>query len=347
MLDIKIDNNLFSSEKSSEDTTLAAFLPSSFDSYLGQAVVKEKLQLYVKACKSRQDVLDHVLLFGPPGLGKTTLAKILATELGVSFRATSAPALEKSGDLVALLSSLEPKDVLFIDEIHRLNKNLEEILYPAMESFFVDIIIGQGAGARSMQLPVNKFTLVGATTKTGEISAPLQSRFGIVERLDFYQVQDLAAIVSKNCEKINLPISFDAALEIGRRSRGTPRIAKRIVRRVRDFVQVNGLQSIDLAAAKQALTFLNIDENGLDYLDQKVLYHLAKDFSGGPVGLETLAACAGEDAATVEEYCEPYLLRMGLIQKTSRGRKIAQGVSILVDDGKIKICRNEMLKFEY
>lgn len=324
-------------ESSSEEDSQSLFLPQTFSQYLGQAVVKEKLQLYVSAAKMRGDVLDHTLLFGPPGLGKTTLAKIIATELGVGFKMTSAPALERVGDLVSILSSLEPKEVLFIDEIHRLPKNVEESLYSAMESFFVDIVLGQGAGAKIMQLPLNRFTLIGATTKTGALSGPLQTRFGIVERLEFYEAQELQQIVIQNALKINLEIFEDAALEIGKRARGTPRIAKRLVRRIRDFSQVMSIEKIDLETAKKALDFLNIDENGLDVLDQKILTILSRDFAGGPVGLDTLAAASGEDKQTLEDFCEPYLIRLGILQKTARGRKIADGKKIVVKNKKIEI----------
>ncbi|MBY0353803.1 Holliday junction branch migration DNA helicase RuvB [Candidatus Babeliales bacterium] len=313
---------LLSLQEIAEDK-LFTFEPSTFDDYLGQSVIKEKLNVYVKAAKMRNEHLDHLLIFGPPGLGKTTLARVIAKELDVDFRVTSAPVIERTGDLVAIISSLEPKAVLFIDEIHRLPKNVEEILYSAMENFCVDVIIGQGAGAKSIRLPINPFTLIGATTKTGALSGPLQTRFGIVERIDFYEPAELAAIVDKNATFLGMPIEAAAALTIGQRGRGTPRVVKRILRRVRDFAQVHNYKIIDTAVVNQALQFLDIDEDGLTKLDRKVLIHIIKDFEGGPVGIETLAAITGEDKDTLEDFCEPYLIRLGLLQKTSRGRQIA------------------------
>ncbi len=312
---------LLSLQETPEDI-VTVFEPSCFDEYLGQTEVKGKLKVFVTACKMRGEPLDHMLLFGPPGLGKTTLAKIMAKELGVSFKITSAPILERAGDLVAILSSIAPREILFIDEIHRLPKNVEEILYSAMENFCVDVIIGQGAGARSIRLPLNPFTLIGATTKTSLISGPLQTRFGIVERLDFYEPEELAQIVVQNAQFMGMPYLPEAALTIGRRARGTPRIAKRIVRRVRDFAQVNNYTIVDTQVVDQALTFLGIDEDGLNKLDRAILTHILKDFDGGPVGLETLAAMTGEDRETIEEVCEPFLLRLGLLQKSARGRQI-------------------------
>lgn len=304
-----------------EDKVLS-FEPNSFDEYLGQHEIKNKLKIYTQACKSRGDSLDHILLFGPPGLGKTTLAKVVAKELGVSFKITSAPVLERSGDLVAILSNLSYKEVLFIDEIHRLPKNLEEILYSAMENFCVDMIIGQGAGAKSIRLPLKPFTLIGATTRTSLISGPLQSRFGIVERLDFYNPEDLAQIATQNANFLDISILPEAALTIGQRARGTPRIVKRILRRVRDFAQVNKINVIDQELLNKALNFLDIDEDGLNKLDRKILRHIIVDFDSGPVGIETLAAITGEEKETLEDVCEPYLIRMGLLIKTSRGRQI-------------------------
>lgn len=305
-----------------QEDRILTFEPKNFDQYLGQNEIKEKLKVYVSACKLREEQIDHILLFGPPGLGKTTLAKVIAKELGVKFRITSAPIIERSGDLVAILSNLQEHEILFIDEIHRLPNNVEEILYTAMENFAVDMIIGQGAGAKSIRLPLKPFTLIGATTRTSLISGPLQTRFGIVERLDFYDPQSLADIVSQNAEFLKVPILPEAALEIGKRSRGTPRIVKRMLRRVRDYAQVNKYTLIDKVVVNMALKFLGIDENGLNKLDRRILTHIIKDFDGGPVGLETLAAMTGEDRDTLEEVCEPYLIRMGLLQKTTRGRQI-------------------------
>lgn len=318
-LDVPLE--LLNLQETPEDQVLS-FEPNTFDEYLGQEEIKEKLQLYVKASKLREEQLDHLLLFGPPGLGKTTLAKVIAKELDVNLKITSAPILERSGDLVAILSNMQEKEVLFIDEIHRLPKNVEEILYSAMENFCVDMIIGQGAGAKSIRLPLKPFTLIGATTRTSLISGPLQTRFGIVERLDFYEHKALADIVTQSAEFWKINILPEAALAIGGRARGTPRIVKRILRRVRDFAQVKEHPVIDLNIVNKALDFLGIDEHGLNKLDRKVLIHIIKDFDGGPVGVETIAAMTGEDSQTIEEVCEPYLIRMGLLQKTTRGRQI-------------------------
>ena len=312
---------LLNLQESPEDRAIS-FEPNSFDDYLGQSVIKSKLKVYVQAAKMREEALDHLLLFGPPGLGKTTLARVMAREMGVGFKVTSAPILERTGDLVAILSSVGPNEILFIDEIHRLPKNVEEILYSAMENFCVDVIIGQGAGAKSIRLPLNRFTLIGATTKTSLVSAPLQTRFGIVERLDFYESAELTQIVQQNALFLQVPIEADAALCIGSRARGTPRIVKRILRRVRDFAQVHNHAIIDNTVVDVALKFLGIDEDGLNKLDRDLLTHILKDFDGGPVGVETLAALTGEDRETIEDVVEPFLLRMGLLQKTSRGRAI-------------------------
>lgn len=307
----------------SHDDKQYSFEPKCFDEYLGQGLIKEKLKVYVTACKMRGEPLDHLLFFGPPGLGKTTLAKVMAKELDVPIKITSAPVLERGGDLVAILSSIAPREILFIDEIHRLPKNVEEILYSAMENFCVDVIIGQGAGAKSIRLPLNPFTLIGATTKTALISGPLQTRFGIVERLDFYTPDELCQIVMQNAEFMKMPITPEAAQNIGMRARGTPRIVKRILRRVRDFAQVNNKNFMDLEVVEQALRFLDIDAEGLNKLDREILALILKDFDGGPVGLDTLAAMTGEDKETLEDVCEPFLLRIGLLQKTPRGRQIS------------------------
>jgi Holliday junction DNA helicase RuvB len=312
---------LLNLQETPEDKILT-FEPSSFDEYLGQDEIKQKLKVYVKACKMRDEHFDHLLLFGPPGLGKTTLAKVVAKELGVNLKITSAPILERSGDLVAILSNLAAKEILFIDEIHRLPKNVEEILYSAMENFCVDMIIGQGAGAKSIRLPLQPFTLIGATTRTSLLSGPLQTRFGIVERLDFYEPQDLADIAKQTANFLGITVLPQASLAIGKRARGTPRIVKRILKRVRDFAQVHKHEVIDEQVVKMALDFMGIDEDGLNKLDRKVLMHIIKDFDGGPVGVETLAAMTGEDVATLEDVCEPFLIRSGFLQKTTRGRQI-------------------------
>ncbi len=313
---------LLSLQESQEDKQYS-FEPKCFDEYLGQGLIKEKLKVYVTACKMRGEPLDHLLFFGPPGLGKTTLAKVMAKELNVPIKITSAPVLERGGDLVAILSNIAPREILFIDEIHRLPKNVEEILYSAMENFCVDVIIGQGAGAKSIRLSLNPFTLIGATTKTALISGPLQTRFGIVERLDFYTPNELCQIVIQNADFMKMPITLEAAQNIGMRARGTPRIVKRILRRVRDFAQVNNKEIMDLEVVEQALRFLDIDAEGLNKLDREILSIILKDFDGGPVGLDTLAAVTGEDRETLEDVCEPFLLRIGLLQKTPRGRQIS------------------------
>ena len=312
---------LLTLQETVEDTSFT-FNPTCFNEFLGQGEIKEKLKVYVQACKLRDEPLDHLLLFGPPGLGKTTLARVMAKELEVGIKVTSAPVLERSGDLVAILSNLAHREILFIDEIHRLQKSVEEILYGAMEGFCVDMIVGQGASAKSIRLPINPFTLIGATTKTALLSGPLQTRFGIVERLEFYQAEELAKIVMQNAQFFKMQISLEAALIIGQCSRGAPRIVKRMLRRVRDFSQVNNCSFIDVDIVTRAMDFLGIDKDGLNKLDRAILTHIIKDFDGGPVGLETLAAITGEDRETLENFCEPFLIRKGFLQKTSRGRQI-------------------------
>lgn len=299
------------------------FHPRTFDDYLGQAALKEKLAIYTQAAKMRNEPLDHLLLFGPPGLGKTTLSQIMAHVMEVSIKMCSGPMMERTGDLVAILSSLGPRDILFIDEIHRMPTNVEEVLYSAMEHFRVDVIIGQGAGARSVSLPINPFTLVGATTKSGMLSAPLRSRFGIIERLDFYTPDELAHIVMQSARHLELSLHESSAQRIGACARGTPRIAKKILRRVRDFAQVHNHNVVDESLIQKALSFLGIDDDGLSKVDNLILRTILENFNGGPVGLETLASIIGEDSQTIEELYEPYLLRMGYLEKTARGRQIA------------------------
>jgi len=298
------------------------FVPKTFDDYLGQDELKKKLTVYTTAAKMRQEALDHLLLFGPPGLGKTTLSQIMANIMEVGIKICSGPMLERTGDLVAILSGLDARDILFIDEIHRMPSNIEEVLYSAMEHFKIDVIIGQGAGAKTVNLPLNPFTLIGATTKSGMISAPLRSRFGIIERLDFYSDEELCKIVLQNAGFLNVKISESSALLIAACSRGTPRISKKILRRVRDFAQVNNNNIADENLVKQALSFLGLDHDGLNAIDNTLLKKILENFNGGPVGLETLAALIGEDAETIEVVYEPFLLRRGYLEKTSRGRQI-------------------------
>lgn len=298
------------------------FQPKQFSDYLGQDELKAKLELYTKAALLRKEPLDHLLLFGPPGLGKTTLATIMAAVMEVGIKICSGPMLERTGDIVALLSSLEPRDILFIDEIHRMPIAVEEVLYSAMEQFRVDVIIGQGAGAKSVNLPINPFTLIGATTKSGLISAPLRTRFGITERLDFYKPEDLQKIVEQTIQFLKFSITPEAAYQIAKASRGTPRIAKKLSRRVRDVAQVNNHAIITPEIVREALAFVGVDENGLTTVDHRIIKTLVEKYHGGPAGLETLAALIGEDAQTIEEVYEPYLMRCGYLEKTSRGRQI-------------------------
>ncbi|MGL4952945.1 MAG: Holliday junction branch migration DNA helicase RuvB [Culicoidibacterales bacterium] len=294
--------------------------PTRLHQYIGQNKVKANIQVFIEAAKIRAEALDHILLYGPPGLGKTTLAAIIAHELGVNIRYTSGPTLERSGDLAAILSALEPGDVLFIDEIHRMPRNIEEILYPAMEDYCLDIIIGKDASARNVRIDLPPFTLIGATTRAGDLSAPLRDRFGVMSRLEYYTVDELTLIVERTASIFDLTIEPQAAVEIGRRSRGTPRIANRIFRRVRDFAQVFGSEIVTEAIAKEALERLEIDGYGLDHVDHKLLLGMIERFRGGPVGLEALAASIAEEAQTIEDVYEPFLLQEGFIQRTPRGR---------------------------
>ena len=302
------------------------FTPKNFDDYLGQDELKKKLKIYTKAAKQRQEPLDHLLIFGPPGLGKTTLAQIMANEMEVEIKICSGPTLERTGDLVAILASLNPLDILFIDEIHRMAISVEEILYNAMEQFKVDVIVGQGVGAHTVNLPIQPFTLIGATTRSGLISAPLRSRFGITERLDFYDEDTLQRIVEQSAKFLNLKIESKSCMLIAKSSRGTPRIAKKLLRRIRDFAQVENKNIADIDLVKKSLIALGIDENGLSKVDNMILQKLVTNFNGGPVGLETLAALIGEDGDTIETVYEPYLLQQGFLEKTSRGRQIPYAI---------------------
>ncbi len=298
--------------------------PKNLEEYIGQAKIKETLKIYIDAAKKRKEALDHVLFYGPPGLGKTTLAGIIATEMGAKLKITSGPAIERPGDIAAILNGLEDGDVLFLDEIHRLNRQVEEVLYPAMEDFAIDIMIGKGPSAKSLRLPLPKFTLVGATTRAGLLSAPLRDRFGIINHLEFYSVEELATIISHSAKLLNVETDWQAAIEMGRRSRGTPRIANRLLKRVRDFAEIKFDGVITEEVANLALDLLKVDKYGLDELDRNILNTMIDKFSGGPVGLETLAAAIGEDAGTIEDVYEPYLIKNGLINRTPRGRVVTE-----------------------
>lgn len=313
----RIVSSTYSGEDADNENTLR---PQTLDEYVGQVKAKENLKVYIDAAKARGEVLDHVLLYGPPGLGKTTLSNIIANEMGVNIRVTSGPAIEKQGDLAALLTNLGENDILFIDEIHRLQRSVEEILYPAMEDFSLDIIIGKGPSARSIRLPLNRFTLIGATTRAGQLSTPLRDRFGVLLKLELYTTEELASIVRRSASLLDVKITEEGANEIASRSRGTPRIANRLLKRVRDFAQVKGNGVIDRDMADYALGKLEIDKLGLDNVDRRMLETIIKFYDGGPVGLETLAATVGEEAVTLEDVYEPYLMQIGFLSRTPRGR---------------------------
>ena len=315
------NDDITSPEKKQEDDQLAKSLrPTKFSDFIGQKDTIENLKVYIKAATQREEALDHVLLFGPPGLGKTTLATILAKELGVNIKMTSGPIIDKAGDLAGILTNLADRDVMFIDEVHRLSSVVEEYLYSAMEDYSIDIMLDSGPSARSVQLSLSPFTLVGATTKLGNLTSPMRDRFGVILRLDFYEVVDLEKIIKRSAKILDIAIDNQGALEIARRSRGTPRIANRLLRRARDFAQVNSNGNITSLIAKDALNKLKIDDNGLDEMDRRILLSMIEKFDGGPVGLESLGVAISEDAKTIEEVYEPYLIKEGFIQRTSRGR---------------------------
>ena len=307
--DIKIENHL---------------RPQLLKDYIGQQKVKDTLSIYIEAARQREEPLDHVLFYGPPGLGKTTLAGIIANEMGVKMKVTSGPAIEKPGEIAAILTNLSEGDVLFIDEIHRLNRQVEEVLYPAMEDFAIDIVIGKGAAARSIRLDLPKFTLVGATTRAGLLTAPLRDRFGVVSRLEFYSTKDLMTIIRRSADVLHVKIDERGAEELARRSRGTPRLANRLLKRVRDYAQVCHDGVITLQVANEALDLLDVDKYGLDQSDRNILFTMMEKFGGGPVGLDTLAAALGEDSGTLEDVYEPYLIKNGFIQRTPRGRVVTE-----------------------
>lgn len=319
------EDRLIAADAQSDDQIDQSIRPQNLDSFIGQKQVRENLRVFVDAAKSRDEAMDHVLFYGPPGLGKTTLAQIVSRELGVGFRATSGPVIAKAGDLAAILTNLQPRDVLFIDEIHRLNPAVEEILYPAVEDFQLDLIIGEGPAARSVRIDLQPFTLVGATTRSGLITTPLRDRFGILMHMSFYDVDDLQTIIQRSAGILDFELSDDGAREIATRARGTPRVAGRLLRRVRDFAAVDGGGIVDAEAADAALNRLDVDQMGLDAMDRRYLTCIAENYGGGPVGAETLSAALSEERDTIEEVVEPYLIQQGLLMRTPRGRVLAEG----------------------
>ena len=314
-------NEILNKEKKDTDITLR---PQTLDDYIGQEQIKKNLSIFIKSAKKRNAPLDHLLFYGPPGLGKTTIAGIIANEMGSNLKITTGPTLEKGGDLASILTNLEDGDVLFIDEIHRLNRTVEEILYSAMEDFCIDILIGNNNSSKSVRLSLPKFTLIGATTRAGMLSAPLRDRFGDICRLELYEPEELSKIIKRDASLLNIEISDDASLEIGRRSRGTPRIAIRILKRIRDFALANDLEEINIDTTNKALKELGIDEKGLDYIDLKLIKAIHNNFNNGPVGLDTIAGFINEDAGTIEDICEPYLLQIGFLSKTPKGRILTE-----------------------
>ena len=320
------DERFISSSMNSYDEEIETSLrPKTFDDYIGQDKVKNNLKVFIEACKKRHDALDHVLLYGPPGLGNTTMSHIIANELGVSLKITSGPAIERAGDLAAILTNLEENDVLFVDEIHALNRSVEEKLYSAMEDYAFDIVLGKGPAAKTMRINLNKFTLIGATTRVGMLTGPFRDRFGVICRLEMYTPEQLAIIINRSAKILNIEIKPDAALELAKRSRGTPRIANRLLKRARDFAEVIGEGVIEIGIVKKALELLEIDELGLDLIDRKMLDAMITKFNGGPVGLDTIAAAINEDAGTIEDVIEPYLLQLGFVARTPRGRVCLKG----------------------